>query len=488
MSFIKFIKLCSLFLLLLILISLSACGRRSPGPGGAGITRREQAPFIPVPEVLTVLAHESHYDWFRLAESRMAETWREARRGDFILELTMYSMDIENALDTFDYFMSLETMLMEGYNIDYDMLMFPPFNRTWWDVRLMGQAGVLADIFNLIDWCRYRGHDDYFTGAFNMFTFGERLYGFPLNFYFEYIAINSKLPERFIDRFKSFDYVNSEQLMKIYFELMEYYPYEFGHLAFVNSKPSSNLRDLNTLIWHRTTGFVDLAAGTSNLQDEGFINYLEYVRRLFPRRWDTALYVSAFGGLMSQHDMSVRAEQFVFLLASDGSAAINAFLPHEYPYFVHFIPLSNECGELMARSNFIFCFPEAGNSTLAWEFMQYLQTALIELFGFPGGIGAWLLTGFSIPIAQDLFGTHFENWFSSRDAVFQFSGVRYRIDENMDDILARLYMYSQMPAAPLPLISEFIVSWTTESLFNGTQTAEETARLLHYNMVFMLSE
>ena len=473
----RFIKLCSLVLLLLLLIILSAngCGRRGPGAGNAGTLGGIMRVQEPV-EVLTLMGHEFHYYWFMLAERRMAEAWRETGRGEFVLELTLYSH--ENELN---HFISLQTMLAAGYG--YDMFMLPMGFQIM--VHFLAKAGHLADIFGLIDQCRYRGRDDYFTNAFNMFTTGERLYGFPLVFSFEYVAINTKLPEHFIDMFKSLSYITTEQLIQFYLELMDHYPQEFGHLEITNSVMFASLYDL---VHQRTTGFVDFEAGTSNLTDQEFINYLEYVRRLVLHDGlSPGVFVHDFR-LMSQEEMNVRAAQFAFWTAATGNTAINAFFPpEEDPYFTHFIPLSNECGELIARTRLLFCFSETGNSTLAWEFMQYLQDAFAD--AHQNFAQTPFLTAFDIPVARDLFDIYFENWFSDGTVRVLLSDAVYRFDENSrDDALARLYRYSQMPISPLPVVPLYYIFDITDLLINDIINAENAAHRLHNMVESFLSE
>ena len=473
----RLVKLCLFGLLLFILINLSACGsgigRRRQN--GANIIRRPE----PVTEVLTVMGHEFHYNWFRLAESRMAESWRETRRGEFVLELTLYSH-----ANADEYFSRLMTLLTAGYG--YDMFMMPPGISSVHipGVHSLAQSGYLTDIFPLIDQCRHRNLDDYFINAFNTYTINERLYGFPLTFSFEYLAINAKLPEQFIDKFTLYDYVSTEQLMHLYIELINNYPDEFGFLSITNSLTFLNL---HTLVHHNLNNYIDLENKRSGLTDKSFILFLENIRQLALRLWDPMGFTPGFE-VLSQEEIRTRTEEFMFLTVGFNRTGINMLFPPEDSYFIHFIPLSNKNGELMPHSNFIFCFSETGNSTLAWEFMQYMLNTFID---FHSNTNVPFFNGFDTPIARNLFNANFEMWMTERLGRFgNFYGeIRYRINENdSHNALERLYMYSQMPIARFSHVPVHIVIESIFLMKQGTETAEEAAQRLHNLVTLWLTE
>ena len=471
-------KIYSSLAIILIIIALSSCSQNNDNINNPDYYNQDynlsyESEIVDI-TVLRVLGSRSNIELFNLAEILMANAWYESGRGKFELELSTFSQTWDD-WDVDMVFERLNVMLMAGQG--YDMFMMRVDDMS---VSVNTHARFLTNIFSLIDQCLHRSRNDYFANAFNMFTIDERLYGFPLYFSFQYVAINANLPYRFINRFKEFDHISAEQLMCIYFELMDNYPAEFGHLTIANN---STFSPLYALLNRHANYFIDFENNISYLSDAGFVSFLEDVCQVHLLTTPGIFRVGR--GLLSQYEMRTRAAQFAFNIVDYSATTINAFFPPENPYFVHYIPLSNRYGELIALSHHVFCFPAAGNSILAWEFMQHLQEAFVILQPVEGGTS---ILGMATPIARDLFNSYFESWlfptinFNTGRIFDRFYEIRYQIDENVHDVLAQIYIYSQMPVASFTRIpSNFIVE-TITPLKQEIITAEEAATRLH-NMV-----
>ena len=420
---------------------------------------------------LYVLVHELNLPLVRFAETLMAARWYDTGRGEFRLNLSIF--DSENALEQFT---RLNVMLMAGQG--YDMFAISPrtVSRYAKTVFSYAQTGFLKDINVLIDQCIYRNHDDYFINVFNMFSIDERLYGFPLAFSFSYVAINANAPDSLISRFKEYDFISMNQLISLYLYLIDEHPDDFGHFIIGNDIMFINLYHI---ILRTANDFVDFQNNTSNLLDEYFIFFIENINRLFP-------YFGRFNppernfGVISQNDMRVRANQNLFVIFSDDTI-VNALIPPDNPYFLHFIPISNNNDELIATVELLFCFPRAGNYHLAWEFTQHLQNAFATMNPRQSLAGASRL---DTAISQEFFTVNVI--YSLQHHIFD--EIRYRIDEHIDNAIAMLYMHNQMPISIYPILPIRFIHEAIFPLQHGIITPREAVQRLHNIVALWLIE
>jgi len=162
----------------------------------------------------------------------------------------------------------------------------------------MIQDGLLVDIFTLMD---FTPHDFYFE-ALQTLTVNNGLYLFPLGFGFQYVSINSNwAPERFVERFNSYETITVSQMIDIYLEIARnhtiHHDMEVDNLQIINrittldgipgpiSLHLSNCRDHTFpefLVWNAIMDYVDLNNRTSNLTDPGFVAFLEKLLAFFP--------------------------------------------------------------------------------------------------------------------------------------------------------------------------------------------------------------
>ena len=282
----------------------------------------------------------------------------------------------------------------------------------------MARDGLFADIYELIDFCpRFSVHDFYFE-ALQTLTIGNNLYFFPLGFGFQYVSINANwVPERFVERFNSYETITVSQMMDIYLEIARnhtvYLDMEVDNLRLRSLHPRldgvpgpislsfSNCRDLTFpefLVWNAIMDYVCLNTKTSNLTDPGFVAFLEKILAFFPLDEDGFADMSSYGRLRHnsvprrswicyiprwpqtlhlpewiQHDYFWESLEYMFMVHNEflnPAAALTQFRPsslcpvdmelnpvytHSCQAFRRFIPLVDEAGRL--RTNIGTTFP-----------------------------------------------------------------------------------------------------------------------------------
>jgi len=202
-----------------------------------------------------------------------------AARNQIPIELTTYPPARRDEAQE-----RLRVMLMAGDAYD----MFVLDNHPLFDLSRMG---FLADFNVLIDEDPYVSRDDFFTEALRAWEIDGRLYAFPMNFGFNYVFVNTGLPESIIGRFTQHNSITITELMEIYSSLMVDYPLEFDHLSFSSG---SGLPGVSPRwILHSQLGnFIDFDNMIANFTDGRFIELMESYVPIFGGNdaWDVAPY------------------------------------------------------------------------------------------------------------------------------------------------------------------------------------------------------
>lgn len=295
----------------------------------------------------------------------------------------------------------------------------------------MAQAGLLVDFFELINFCSHTAISDFYIEPLHALTVDNRLYMFPLNFGFQYVAINTYwISQRFVDRFNSYETITVSQMMDIYLDIAANYTIlldiEFNEGGQVvrwetTLEPTpgpitlnlANCRDLlypEFMVWNALMDYVDLNSRTSNLLDSGFVNFLQQLMGLFPhlehiedisptqriRHNITPRYFYAQNGLVRVYvpiwlhsELEWETLHYLFVVQNQFLNPVTALVPfrkdlgYELTHFSHFIPLVDEMERL--RTNIGTTFPSGtvsiannSNASLAWDFIsRYLIPASI---------------------------------------------------------------------------------------------------------------
>jgi len=349
-------------ILLTILILLSACN----GQNLAEETDLESSPN----RSLSVLAPNLFTSVLRQAENDMAAAWAEEGR-EFYLEISSYNPDERE-----QQLSRLQTMIMAGQS--YDMFI--------WDghpLWMHSSSGFFADFYRLIDENPNTSLDDFYTNVLEAWEFDGGLYIFPLSFELTYVGISAELPRYFIDRFSEHNTITTRKLMEIYLDLQRGYWDEFGHMAF-----NSGFYVQETL-----SSFINFEARRATVNDFRFVEYLENMRIISNIEIDEIEF--RYRGY--HYMMEEFAQRYVFLERLGGTRAISALFDPSQPAFINFIPLADEYGRAILRQNnshYYFrgwgwdydispswgslSISASGDSSLAWEFTQYLISAMIS--------------------------------------------------------------------------------------------------------------
>lgn len=426
--------------------------------------------FIPT-RTLSILANEMFEPIIRQAERDMAASWASRPSGEryyFHVELTSYERQDFGTHNT-----RLQTMLMAGQG--YDMFFWGGQNIMQWS-----RSGFLKDIYALIDECPRTSRDDFFIQPLAAMEIDGGLYQFPLSFGFFYVFINDSLPQEFINRFSNNSTISVNDLMMLYIDLMNAPGLAFHHLDFATAPITFNPI---MLLFSHMGGFIDFSSRSANLTDIAFINFLDNLRIIFPN-WgpDVPIVGRVAWPIHTRQMLAEIAHESVFFIAAStldpGLAFINP------PYFTGGIPITDSRGQLFFDQHpsagvpstwASVCITTVGDSTLAWEFLWYLERAFSRPHDQATVFGG--SPSFTSPISRDLFLPHISAVY---DELYLYARAINEIDNFLytrEYVINSLMYYNEMPMAlmsnqlPRLLLWEHFVNF-----MSGAMTAEAFAR------------
>ena len=303
-----------LFLLILILL-VTACRRGGNEEADQENTNGsiDTVGVLPDGDSITIAISMWEESRFRTIASAftayMAEQGREVK-VDFIT----YMQDEEE-----DHFNRIFGMLAAG--VGPDIMTIPSF-RLW----PLIQNDLLADINTIIN------RSDFYENVLDSYEINGKLYTIPMSFGFNFIGINSKVPQSFIDRFAEFEQISLMDIANIYYDLITEYP-EFAEYSIGRSLwPGSAIRlelgqniDFNA----RTVSFNHLHDFITNITRIFEHNEWIDIPHVFPQTDET---------------VALMAEHYIFSSETD---LVEAMFPFNQAHFLHYIPLSDMQGNLV---------------------------------------------------------------------------------------------------------------------------------------------
>ena len=485
-------------LLIFACLILAACGRDD-------LAEEEE---LSPDRILTVLALDVYESVLRQAENAIRADWEEDGR-EFTLELTVYrpwERDVQRT--------RLQTMLMAGEG--YDMF--------FWDelpLWIHAASGHFADFYELIEGDPNTSLNDFYINVFEAWEFQGGLYVFPLSFDFTFYGISSNLPESIINRFTSLDYITAWELMEIYLDLRGY-GQEFSEFAFsIGGVPYAG-----TFIG----SLIDFDNNVSMLDDGRFETFLENMQYIWDMSPDTD---DVFGAAWPQgyrqqieHLSNYFAFYFARLGSLYGSTPPSIFFEPDDPPFMHFIPLADDQGRFKISQrnlieNFDFGYGEewfystfptwgsivvnaAGDGPLAWEFTQYLISAvathdiLDHLRESPLPFGFWNFgrRTFTMPIKRSYTEGHILTSFEFRFVDATMERMFYNLPHGGSDTRRPMYMqaveqleaWSELPMVVVPYLPSAFYEEVLFALSIGAVTAQQAAADIHNRVALWLIE
>ena len=381
------------FILLILILLAAACGR---GGNENGIGD------LPDGDVITVAVgiwHEAHFR--RAADALIANMALEGRkvRVDFIT----YMQGEED-----EHYHRMFGMLFAGSGPD---VMIVPQQDIW----TLIQNGLLADLNTFID-----NRSDFYENVLSAYEIGGALYAMPMSFNLEFIGINSKVPQSFIDRFAALEYVNIMDIAIIYHDLI----YEYPEFAGYNIIRSRGLLPLEAIIFEigQHIDFGERTASLSHLYD-----FIVKLMQMF-EGYERADIPFVFPP--TDESMALYAEHYIFSLTRD---PIQAMFPFSQASFVHYIPHADMQGRLIDSSRGQSVSVSSTAPPLAWAFLEQL----ILYDDFNQGIS----------IRRDIMRARMEQIISLNlqwQEIRPFTGNEFM---NIQNVLNRLEIYAKRPIA-----------------------------------------
>ena len=327
---IKTIIIMSVFTLLL----LSSCGRnradsvneRTEDGVQTSHTVTTAVNDEPDVRVLTALAPARFRLFFNIV-ARQTRTEQLAMGNDFQFELTAF-YERERS----DIMTRMQVMTMAGHLYDLMVLDGQAF-------YALAERGFLVDFYDLIDQDPNLNRDDFFTNVLEAFEFRGGLYAMPLNFGFEYVGINSKLPQSIINRFSQFSTVSMNDLLPLYLDLMRDYP-QYNHLAF------GPYFEFDRIVKFEMGSHINTLERRSTLNSGAFESFLS--KMMETRQFNDNFVLRDDRFMLIQVPFQIEEVAFRYVFSNHRARldTFNALFEFEDPLFSHFVPLADSHGRL----------------------------------------------------------------------------------------------------------------------------------------------
>ena len=480
----------------ILTILLSACGSEAPS---------ETSHDSDNPRTLTIAMmsydHLIRYHFINQVIGDLVQAKAEVGT-ELTSELTTYTRDErEGFMQRFQVSM----MAGQGYDI------FVPDGQS---ITALARLGLLTDIYTLIDNDPYVSRDDFFTNVLNAYEYDGGLYVFPLSFEFEYVGINARLPQSFIDRFAQLSTVTTMDLVEIYNDLIKEYPEDFGYMQFgfvCSVSPMWCERGVNTHLAAEIWGKLDTRANVASLLEPSFVNFLDGFSSLL-----AAVETNVWGrghvvGMPSSPGsrsrfMDIWADNAVFHTFCSFSSPMYAMFELNAPYFVYFTPLADSSNRLISindsfGSSINFSVTSQACGDLAWAFInQALDTQMLSSISY----GAfWHELSITTPIRRADFRPRTESILEHTiNNNLSFSGEYHTQarealvniltpegqQRQIDTVIARLEIYNSMPIAPISFLPAYLFEDIVDDLLFGLITAHDAAQRLQNRLSLWLIE
>jgi len=379
----------------------------------------------------------------------------------------------------------MEALMMAGHHT-YDIFPFMSQFNFW----RYSQSGFIVDIYTLIDACMHTNREDFFTNAFNLYTVNEGLYAFPLAFSFHHIAINSLLPQEFINTFNSMDAITQAELMSMYLDLQQIDSNDFNTLVIANSFSGLFPNNILTL---GVNDFVDFDGRVSHLNSNRFVALLDSIKRTSVAQGFLEYLGNTLSNFSNQRERVRLSQDFMFICDDFVHNSLYVFFESSASYFLYHIPLTNNYEELYVNrymSMLAYIISSSGNETLAWDFLRHLIAPAIIL---NDDHRTWTTGNISIPIKQSYLEPSFfaqldysSGWLSRYFVGMREAGAER--DERIQQALDRLIALTEMPVATIPLVPISIIEEDFSLLLDGVITAEDAALRMHNRISLWLIE
>jgi len=503
-----------LCILALAVVSLAACGRGGDdydngyneetivsgnvqGSVGTG-TGEVQADPDPNVRTLSVLAWSGYEAIFTTIANRINWDWRD----------TPYTLNLEITTvgDNTSPFMvnpgeatqveeRLRVMMLAGQG--YDIVALNQLNLPWWN---WAESGFLLDVWDLIDACDVFHRDNLYLNALEAFeTTGGHLFALPFTFGFEYVGINTKLPQSIIDAFRQHDSISKSELLQLYSNLID--NFDYNHLQFIGT--FSMAADYRNVLLREIASLIDFENQTSNINSSQFVDFLNLVSIAYPI--DKTFNNARVGGypFIAGPEYELLSNLIAFHVVDNHLNAARGVLPAgDEALFNYFIPLSDNAGNLRTFNGdpsfahwdrlIRLSFPAMGNEDLAWYFTLHL----FERYEHDSTWGRESF--FSTPIVRSNFAS--DVGYSLERAILfdDRRGAASRIlsnavhhpntqEQEIENAIARLAELNEMPIAPIPFFPQGLSDGlmdTFDQFLRGLITAQAAAEQMH-NRVFL---
>lgn len=515
----------TILLLFALLLALTACGRRNEKIYQDSHRDAISAGHVSLtsPQTLSIFTYNWNAHFLRYAADMMAARWQEQGR-EFDVEIETYTWRQRESRMT-----RLRVQMMAGQAPDIIMLNPNPWVSET-SVRNFFTSGMFADFYTLIDNDPNTSRDDFFTNVLESWEYDGRLYTFPIAFSFEYVGINASLPQHIINKFAEFDTISMHELLRLYLYLKEDYHDEFGHLSIFSHH---QLTMPFHVLSHSMSGFIDYTNKSSYLNTLGFVTLLEdwqqifYVRGLFD--FDDSVRQFGWSHLdprptVGRH-LPIYSGRYVFAVESGSQGPVNALVANSNPYFLHYIPITDEQGRLrIGHTSFgswwspnnnrpcgrywraegsghllLPAITASADSQLAWEYVQQLISAFVYLQEHDSGCDFPIYRTITTPIRRDYFMPQAFDALEYGLGDFMRAGrpditfpTQQEQTQALEAAVARLARYSEMPVSPPFLVPSGLFANVLDTYLRlplGTVFgAQETAQELHNRVSLWLIE
>ena len=426
-----------ILLMLIIILLAAACGRGGNENGEETGGDADIVRVLPDGDIITVSVGLWQESRLSTAANALIDYMAEHGR-EVSIEFITYAFDERE-----EHYTKMVSQLAAG--MGPDIIMVP--NHMMWSLI---QNGLLTDLNGFIyDRSNFRENVLYAN------EINGRLYAMPMGFRFDFVGINSKVPQSFLDRFAALSYVTIMDISDIYHDLIYEYP-EFAGYNIIR-----NLWPANTDVWPVNDIFLEIGQNINfNERTASFGHLNDFITNLthifqHNDRIDLPLVLP-----ITVETEKILAEHYIFSLERQ---PINAMFPFSQPSFVYFTPRADMQGRLITSSEQSFSISNTA-PPIAWLFLERLIFDDSFFREIP-------IMRYNITDGMEL----------SLNVMLQTHGTRPFVGDrfiNIQNILNRLEVYAKRPIAPMVSrimpynaherihdlleLEEFITAWLNE--------------------------
>jgi ABC-type glycerol-3-phosphate transport system substrate-binding protein len=232
------------------------------------------------------------------------------------------------------------------------------------DIRMF-DSDYFADFYPLMHNDPSFREEDYFAKVFKGMEYKNKLMVFPIGFSFYMIGVNSLFSDNFTRSYLQFDTISDRQLLDLYKSLPD-----TSRLTLLENF------DVYLVVARNITTYIDFENKTCDFINDDFKQLITDVKDATdPQKMQRG--GLGYRGRLRESRLEQKEHAAKYMLVEVGTYlyAYPMLFPYVEEVFTHFIPITNEQGDILIRPLDNYLISQASeNKELAWEFLKFLSS------------------------------------------------------------------------------------------------------------------